>query len=131
MTPALRRGPRSPQPPRRTGDGRLSDTALQETDGQPGGGGTELLPALRQAFGLARARHDVSRVAVVATDGYVNVEREAFALIRERVRRLPPGGGSSWVVARRGGGWLHHRRHRAGAVRRRVLAAIRPLAKTG
>jgi hypothetical protein len=56
---------------------------------------------------------------------------DATSVGHTRVRRLPPGGGSSWVIARRGGGRLHHRRHRAGAVRRRILAAIRPLAKTG
>ena len=59
--------------------------AIQEIDHQHGGGGTELLPALRQAFGLARTRQDISRVVVVATDGYVNVEREAFTLIREHL----------------------------------------------
>jgi Ca-activated chloride channel family protein len=59
--------------------------AIQEIDHQRGGGGTELLPALRRAFDLARARQDISRVIVVATDGYVNVEREAFTLIREHL----------------------------------------------
>ena len=59
--------------------------AIAEIDRRQGGGGTELLPALREAFGLARARQDISRVVVVATDGYVNVEREAFALIREHL----------------------------------------------
>ncbi len=59
--------------------------AIQEIDHQRGGGGTELLPALRQAFGLARTRQDMSRVVVVATDGYVNVEREAFTLIRDHL----------------------------------------------
>jgi Ca-activated chloride channel family protein len=59
--------------------------AIQEIDHQRGGGGTELLPALRRAFDLARTRQDISRVVIVATDGYVNVEREAFALIREHL----------------------------------------------
>ena len=59
--------------------------ALQEIERQHGGGGTELLPALRQAFDLPRARADVSRSIVVATDGFVNVEREAFALVRDRL----------------------------------------------
>ncbi len=59
--------------------------ALQEIAQQHGGGGTELLPALRQAFDLPRASADVARAVVIATDGYVNVEREAFALIRERL----------------------------------------------
>ena len=73
------------------------------------------------------------RAANQGGPGSANSANEAWRHLwaRERVRRLPPGGGSSWVVARRGGGWLHHRRHRAGAVRRRILAAIRPLAKTG
>ncbi len=59
--------------------------AIQEIDRQRGGGGTELLPALRQALGLARTRPDISRVVVVATDGYVTVEREAFTLIRDHL----------------------------------------------
>ncbi|HOC16838.1 MAG TPA: VIT domain-containing protein [Vicinamibacterales bacterium] len=59
--------------------------ALQEIERQTGGGGTELLPALRRAFDLPRARRDVARTIVIATDGYVNVEREAFALVRDRL----------------------------------------------
>ncbi|RPJ70137.1 MAG: VWA domain-containing protein [Acidobacteria bacterium] len=59
--------------------------ALGEIERQHGGGGTELLPALRQAFDLPRARRDVARTVVIATDGYVNVEREAFALVRNRL----------------------------------------------
>jgi len=61
------------------------DRALAEIERQHGGGGTELLPALRQAFDLPRARTDVSRTIVIASDGYVNVEREAFALVRSRL----------------------------------------------
>ena len=59
--------------------------ALQEIERQTGGGGTELLPALRRAFDLPRARRDVARTIVIATDGYVNVEREAFGLVRDRL----------------------------------------------
>jgi Ca-activated chloride channel family protein len=59
--------------------------ALQEIERQSGGGGTELLPALRRAFDLPRDRRDVARTIVIATDGYVNVEREAFALVRGRL----------------------------------------------
>jgi len=59
--------------------------ALQEIGRQQGGGGTELLPALRRAFGLPRARPDISRIVVIATDGYVDVERESFTLIREHL----------------------------------------------
>jgi Ca-activated chloride channel homolog len=59
--------------------------ALREIGRQHGGGGTELLPALRRAFDLPRARGDMSRVVVIATDGYVDVEREAFTLIRNHL----------------------------------------------
>lgn len=47
-----------------------------------GGGGTELLPALRQAEALPRGAY-TSRTVVVITDGYVDVEKETFALIRD------------------------------------------------
>ena len=59
--------------------------ALSEIERQRGGGGTELLPALRQAFDLPRERQDVARTIVIATDGYVNVERDAFSLVRNRL----------------------------------------------
>jgi Ca-activated chloride channel family protein len=45
-----------------------------------GGGGTELLPALRHAFSLPRYG-SLSRSVIVITDGYVTVEREALELI--------------------------------------------------
>jgi len=60
--------------------------ALAEIERQHGGGGTELLPALRRAFDLPRERPDVARTVVIATDGYVNVEREAFGLVRGHLR---------------------------------------------
>ncbi len=47
-----------------------------------GGGSTELLPALRQSFGLPRQIEGLSRSIIVVTDGYVGVEPEAFELIR-------------------------------------------------
>lgn len=55
--------------------------AIQLIDSQNGGGGTELLPALRRALRLPRDENS-SRTIVIATDGYVNVEAEAFELIR-------------------------------------------------
>lgn len=48
---------------------------------QRGGGGTELLPALKRALALPRAE-GFSRSVVIATDGYVSVEEQAFDLIR-------------------------------------------------
>jgi Ca-activated chloride channel homolog len=49
-----------------------------------GGGGTELLPALKRALDLPK-RVGVSRSVVVVTDGYVMVEAEAHALVRKRL----------------------------------------------
>jgi Ca-activated chloride channel homolog len=59
--------------------------ALREVGRQQGSGGTELLPALTRAFGLPRTQPGLSRVVVIATDGYVDVERESFALIRDHL----------------------------------------------
>lgn len=47
-----------------------------------GSGGTELLPALRQALAMPRVP-EVARSMVVVTDGFVTVEQEAYDLIRE------------------------------------------------
>jgi Ca-activated chloride channel family protein len=58
--------------------------ALEAIDRQQGGGGTELVPALRRAFALPRTG-GVARTVVVATDGYVTFERETFSLIREHL----------------------------------------------
>ena len=55
--------------------------ALNFIDRQRGGGGTELLPALKRALALPRSE-TYSRTVVIATDGYVTVEEEAFNLIR-------------------------------------------------
>lgn len=48
------------------------------------GGATELLPALERVLSLP-ARPGVSRSIVVVTDGYVDVEAEAYALVRARL----------------------------------------------
>lgn len=55
--------------------------ALRMLDGQKGGGGTELLPALKQALSM-KSSGIFARTFVIATDGYVTVEKEAFELIR-------------------------------------------------
>ncbi|MCG2776049.1 MAG: AgmX/PglI C-terminal domain-containing protein, partial [Desulfobacterales bacterium] len=49
-----------------------------------GGGGTRLLPALKKALSLPKAE-GFSRSVVIATDGYVSVEEEAFDLIRNNL----------------------------------------------
>ncbi|WP_262880150.1 VIT and VWA domain-containing protein [Pseudomonas paralcaligenes] len=60
------------------------ETALALLDTQMGSGGTELLPALRQALAIP-VDAERSRSFVVVTDGYVTVERESFRLVRENL----------------------------------------------
>ncbi len=60
--------------------------ALELIDRQQGGGGTELVPALRRAFALPRGE-GTSRTIVVVSDGYVTVEKEAFELVRTNLDR--------------------------------------------
>lgn len=47
-----------------------------------GGGGTNLLPALQRALAMPQP-DGVSRSVVVITDGFVDIEKEAFHLVRE------------------------------------------------
>jgi len=58
--------------------------AINMIERQRGGGGTELLPALKKALSLPRTE-GYSRSVVIATDGYVSVEAEAFDLIRNNL----------------------------------------------
>jgi Ca-activated chloride channel family protein len=58
--------------------------AINVIENQQGGGGTELLPALKRALGLPGSEN-VSRTIVIATDGYVTVEEQAFDLIRNNL----------------------------------------------
>lgn len=60
--------------------------ALRFIDGQTGGGGTELLPALRHALAMP-AEEERARTFVVVTDGYVSIEKEAFDLVRASLDR--------------------------------------------
>lgn len=60
--------------------------AIELIDKQKGGGGTELLPALKRALSLPRDEN-LSTTIIVLTDGYVTVEREAFDLIRENLNK--------------------------------------------
>ncbi len=73
------------------------DMAVQMIENKQGGGGTELLPALERALAL-QGTEDYSRTFVIATDGYVAVEKEAFDLIRNNLNEanfFPFGIGSS------------------------------------
>jgi len=58
--------------------------ALAFIGAKNGGGGTELLSALRRAVNLPR-KAGVSRSVVLVTDGYISTEAEVFGYIREHV----------------------------------------------
>jgi Ca-activated chloride channel family protein len=58
--------------------------ALDMLHKQRGGGGTRILPALKRALSLEK-REGLSRIVVIATDGYVAVEKEVFDLMRENL----------------------------------------------
>ena len=58
--------------------------ALDFIKAQPGGGGTNIVPAMQQALALPRTQ-GVSRIVTVATDGYVDVEPQVFQLIRDNL----------------------------------------------
>lgn len=58
--------------------------AIHVIDQQRGGGGTELLPAMKRALELPE-EEGMSRSLVIVTDGYVTVEKEVFDLIRTRI----------------------------------------------
>jgi len=60
--------------------------ALEVLGRRRGGGGTELLPALKRALALPQTE-GMSRIVVVITDGYVSVEKEAFELIQANLNR--------------------------------------------
>ena len=62
------------------------DRALATIDQYQGSGGTELMPALRRVYAQPRTA-DLSRSVVVVTDGYVTVESEAFALVRQNLAK--------------------------------------------
>lgn len=73
------------------------DLAINAIDNQVGGGGTELIPALTTALNLP-GTENYSRIFVIATDGYVSVEKETFELIRSTLSDanfFPFGIGSS------------------------------------
>ena len=77
------------------GNSVMSEQSLPATEGnirkaidlierQQGGGGTELLPALKRALSLPGAEA-YSRSVLIVTDGYVTVEEEAFDLVRNNL----------------------------------------------
>ena len=71
--------------------------AIDMIEQMQGSGGTQLLPALERALNL-QCPENMSRTFVIATDGYVSVEKEAFDLIRNKLSDanfFPFGIGSS------------------------------------
>lgn len=61
------------------------DNAVAFIGRETGGGGTELLPALKRAMKLPRAGTDISRSFVVVTDGYIGEESATFDHIRKNL----------------------------------------------
>lgn len=79
------------------GSSVLSETSLPVTpvniqkaiammESQRGGGGTQLLPALRRAMAFP-AEESTSRSFIVVTDGYVSVETEAFEYVKQNLNQ--------------------------------------------
>jgi Ca-activated chloride channel family protein len=60
--------------------------AVYMIENEQGGGGTELLPALKNALTIP-ASEGYARSILILTDGYVDVEKEAFELIRYNLGR--------------------------------------------
>jgi len=60
--------------------------ALRVLDGQQGGGGTRLYPALQKALDFDKP-DGFSRTFIVVTDGFVTIEKEAFNLVRDNLNR--------------------------------------------
>ncbi|MFK5878302.1 MAG: VIT domain-containing protein [Flavobacteriaceae bacterium] len=59
--------------------------AIKFLSGNFGGGSTYLLDALLNAYSIPRTDKNNSRSMVVITDGYVNVEKEVFQLIKSNL----------------------------------------------
>jgi Ca-activated chloride channel homolog len=53
-------------------------------DNQQGGGGTNMLAAMKKAMSFPRHEEGLSRSFIVVTDGYVTVEKEVFDIIRTK-----------------------------------------------
>jgi Ca-activated chloride channel family protein len=60
--------------------------AIRLLEQQRGSGGTELLPAVKQAMSLPREAN-ISRSIVLVTDGYISGEQGVFDYIRENLNR--------------------------------------------
>ena len=61
-------------------------SAIRLLDEQRGSGGTELLPAIKQAMSVPREAN-ISRSIVLVTDGYISGEQGVFDYIRENLNQ--------------------------------------------
>jgi exosortase K len=61
--------------------------AIATLDRQQGGGGTELLAALRRAMELPREGESRARSIVLVTDGYISAEGDVFEYVRNHLDR--------------------------------------------
>ncbi len=66
-------------------DEKNIEEAIRFLSNGQGGGGTQLLDALKVAYKLPRKDPSSARSMVVITDGYVSVEKEAFELIKNNL----------------------------------------------
>lgn len=58
--------------------------AISMIDGQKGGGGTEMLPAIKRAMNIPK-QLGTSRSFAIVTDGYIRIEQEIFSYIRQHL----------------------------------------------
>ena len=58
--------------------------AIQTIEDKQGAGGTEMLPALKRALNIPKSE-GYARSVVIATDGLVQLEKEAFQLVRDNL----------------------------------------------
>lgn len=58
--------------------------AINVIDGQKGGGGTEMLPAIKRAMHIPK-KVGTSRSFAIVTDGYISIEQEVFSYIRQHL----------------------------------------------
>lgn len=60
------------------------ERAIKLIESQRGGGGTEILPALKKIYNVPK-KVGFSRTIAILTDGYVDIEDEVFTLIKENL----------------------------------------------
>ena len=80
------------------GNSQNIKSALEFIRKRPGGGGTRLLPALTEAVNFKGSEEKASRIVTVVTDGYIDVEKQSFDIIRDKTGQInvfPIGIGSS------------------------------------